>query len=465
MPVKPLGQRSPLKMRYGANVPMALGMHRRGGASRIPDAAFYHLENVLFAGPNVKSRPGQQKATDQVTGPIEGIHEASDIGAPGTELDEITEANVYFMTKNSSTEQIYINELNTETLVRTQHPVGLSPGFYRMGDVVSGDGASDGFVLASDGHFYIACRKVPGDGTCTPVLLKVDSSTWVVTEVFADPLGAVTNNGPHFWDLVEDPANPLVFYITKQIDASGGNRVYHYTGGVGTLDDGSLTFGDACLYGSLSFLGSTPISAWALTGNPFVGDTAVPIRRRTGVATWTTVTPPTPPAGTPPNGYIGAGGGGDVLGGVLYLPVLYGGFGGPHLWQILSVTSGWATAVAHDITPGATIMDALVALGSGTFRAKTVGGVLYYTYINEDGELVLGSFDGSDWTDEVHNFGVSGNATWFSVVGGATFLMFHVTGSAQKLARSASPTSSWTDIYTIPAGEAIVATKIFGVGL
>ena len=62
---------------------MALGMHRRGSAALIPDAAFYHLENGIFVGPNVKSRPGQQRATNAVTGPIEGMCDTSDIGAPG----------------------------------------------------------------------------------------------------------------------------------------------------------------------------------------------------------------------------------------------------------------------------------------------------------------------------------------------------------------------------------------------
>lgn len=69
-------------MQFGVDVPECAGMVREGDAANIPDNAFWWLENVIFLGPNVASRPGQQRVnTSSLSLRIEGIFDAGDIGA------------------------------------------------------------------------------------------------------------------------------------------------------------------------------------------------------------------------------------------------------------------------------------------------------------------------------------------------------------------------------------------------
>lgn len=427
------GIRSPYTVRFNQGNPYA-GVNKQGDAASIPDTQGPEAINVRIVGGRPKSRPGQQKINANALQPIHGFHD------PHVETyDSVpaTESIVYFMTKNVSTGQIYINEFDTVSLTRTQHAIG-TVGLYRMG-LYDTDGISDGFLRGSDDKFYIACRKIAG-GNCTPVLLQVDGTSWAVVELFLDPIGLVANTGPTFWEVIEDPVNPLVFYITKVTYAVGGNRVYRYDGS-GTLDDGSLTFGSQCLRANVSPFNGTFISAW-------YSDTTVPVRHRTGAATWVALTPP---AG--PGGYVGGGGSGGVLNGVLYIPVHYSSFN-PNVELILSVDGTYAMAEARTI------------VGSGNHGIDVVqafNDVLYYLW-TDDGDLHLGSYDGVTWDDAIHVFSSSGFGTNLNLVGPSTYMLVY-GGATQKLARATDPAGTWTTLYTLPAGESIIATKIFSEAL
>lgn len=370
MPVKPLGQRSPLRMRYGGNVPMALGMHRSGSAATIPDAAFHHIENAVFSGPNVKSRPGQQRATNQVTGPIEGMCDVSDIGAAVAAADGLGALPAAYGALRKTT-----GGTPATTLYDFNNPTDTTV------NVRDETEAGDHTIIRSiDSVLYIGTIEVAGVPSI-PAKIKTGSPASRPTALLTSLITGTEAGSWLFSGFVKYGGTVHVGY--GSVPGSGADastaKVYTLSGAVLTLsDDSGRLRGYPFLvpFGSDLYAVYTPLN--------FGSSTDMLLRKKSG-GVWSTATASVvagffPTAAVEFMGKL-------YMGGVIY-NVPAGTFSS---WAIVS-WDGATLATAR--VPAGGLSSSPMALAASATK-------LYYTWREPGGDGEIGSFDGVTWTDSV----------------------------------------------------------------
>lgn len=389
------GKREPLKLRAGIDVPRLLGMNRYGNQAQIPDACFHTLENVRFVAGQVNERPGLQRATNQVTGPIEGIYEAGDIGAPVivTPGGGLSAPGAYILALASAGHHI---------MVRFQW---ASPSITVLDVLPIYDGTTPYYqytaLLAGSDNKLYACGALsnPVNGKQTPIITLLDLSAMTSGAVYSLPNASPPADGTYnLFGIVEDPNSALAFFSgLMDVNNFGAVEQAGTAYRNGTSDDAVVftTTPSAVLNTKPVFaaFNSTIYGFWG--GDRGYRDT---IRKRAGAGSWSSLTLP----GVP---FAGA-----VLYGPVRNPVVAFGklfFVGGYLGipsnkqqhAVFSITTGDVVTKEHILNSD--LVGGAWAFSAGVIETFVFGGNLYYTYLETPAMNItrLGKYDNVTWTD------------------------------------------------------------------
>jgi hypothetical protein len=401
---------------------MALGMHRRGSAAMIPDAAFYHLENGIFVGPNVRERPGQQRITNQVTGPIEGMCDTSDIGAPDADIDSVPVPAGIYMLGNLGTDSVLsyydgattVNETLVTggswqgqvavvspwgTLVTTVFKTGGTPT-REIWEISRNPGPASRAILFSE--------PTPGG---SPVASVFTAPVFLGTDLFVGTSYTFSVNPSASFPprvmrlvngiLVEDDVPPIV--ANPPETQTWANAVLNLFGVLGSV-----------LYAAPDAVDTLP----GLTGLNM-------IRRRSGGA-WA----PDPSSVTSFSGFSS---------GCVYLGRLYFGGRDLSLNGVIISTDG-ASNWTRERDLGATV--------AVVHYLASFNGFLYYAYLDSTPQVKLGRYSSATgWVDAHSTLGDTYNQVGgMGVSGGSLYLLCRKSaGGAIKLVKSTGTnTTAWT---------------------
>lgn len=419
------GIRNYARRRQGLDFPEFGGIRKEGDAGSLPPYLFRHLENVrLLASGEIGVRGGQSKlSTSAMTGCVRGIfppeYRAGMLGTGfygpyGSGNDSTADAVLYFKT--------------TRELAARDTRVGAYTG---------------GFKIISN-TIYIGTRVTTGPGNVevrTYAPWK-DSAPSMVVQIV---LGA----GPQdkaFADFISFGGTTYVAYEAGSPGSSVA-RVYTLSGSTLTADD-TFTIGASAGVTApyLVALSGTLYAAYGRYWNSATGGGMVlPIRKRTGAATWASETMPAISDWAAQSVA--------VYGSAFYLGGL-GHTGGSRKPMILK----------HD---GATVTVARDPVGNASGNGPAVKGMasfngfLYFTYENATPAVMLGKFDGATWSESEFNFTTvsagfqidapaliaPSDGNLYCVIKDATTGLWHLLKSA------GTNTQSWSTVVPTASGN------------
>lgn len=402
-----------------------------------------------------KCRGGQLKAaTNNATSDLDGIWEASDVGAATEEAATAPPpvAISLFGTNVSDARLQFLDILladGTETVYNIGNLLGSGIDPMYLTDGPTGEAMF--IVGSSDGLLYVPClQSRASDGFHRDLLLKITQSSGYSTAVVAlsayyDPT-STDQGGPHM--VVEDGATAGNFFVRRTGNESTINTntlVYLDASGVVTVDDTlPINYGTGSgdkvdgVWGRLFVCNST-VYQLAFTESSGGDPTANILRKRTGAGIWVDITAylPAPPANKAffPDKALVYSSGAYIFG--RYMQTSSGGANAP---QVLNMSSGDVVTIATSFPAGSSFR------GAALFSSK-----IYFLLNKSDGHLWLGSFDGATWDTAVHDFGSGVSGVGLGPVGSSLYALTERAGNREILKSSGSDVTTWSLNHTIAA--------------
>lgn len=433
--------------------PNWVGVNKEGDPSFIPANQLVDGVNVRPELEGYRARGGQSKAaSNAASSRLDGIYEASDIGAVVTTAAPPSPGRyVFFRGERAgfTAPVMFFYDTTGATMVVNQVGNTIASGtppIYKQ--------SFRQVTLGQDRKIYFCTGvdSVGGGAAFTPTLLQMVRSPFSAASVYS--LTANSTPPQEFANVLEDPSSPGSFYLTTQYFDDGSApdhrdaKVYHTTLG---LDDTAVKTG---LGEAFPFLASFNGTIYAVHGWPSPGSYEL-IRKRLSAGSWSNLTLPSHPAGmdaTP----LSCG-----------QPVVYNS----KLWvpgHLVQIAGGntvpWAVSVtASDVVTYEHQVSSTAGrfFFGGFFRADIY---LYYTWGATDltSPNYLGRYDGSTWNDTYYQIDTTYGGIALLYVNGPVLasdgnyymVMSNTTVTTYYIIKSAGNNlTSWTRVHTIATSD------------
>lgn len=384
------------------------GTSSEGDPASGPANQLNDCKNIRSDSEGYKARGGLSKgASNAATSDLDGIWEASDVGAA------VVQGAFSPFGRYMYTSALLVADGFTPGVLKWDSVTLLFSGV-QVGPTY--DGVTPyynflGFTKGQDNQLYTQGALFdPVALTQTAAIWRINPDSGALTTIWSLPSSVVPSGDPRQggiepFSICESPKG--VFYGSRE----GG----FYNDGITPAPGDTYRNGVIDVTGTFSLATPTTVRAATTVFNGTLytvwgsidtsgGLELNPIRKRTGVGSWSNLVMPTPPVGYV---HLVPMGKPVVIGTKLWFNAMYRDAGLIlHLPAVLSVDTSDVVRVEHTIPPG--------GFGYGVGFPVAFNGFLYYYWTRNDGITRLAKYDGVTWTD----------IEWNCKIGGIDYFLF-----------------------------------------